>query len=100
MRQFVTGRAAKIPIESRVDEAALPPHKAADLANLSEEEMKTFLDPDKLELRGSENLQRLMELKREHLRHFGRWIEEVSRVTEPTFVSAESAPIAREAHQA
>jgi hypothetical protein len=100
MRQFVTGRAEKIPIENRVDEAALPPQRAADLAGLSDDELKTFLDPDKLDLKGSENLQRLIELKRAHLRHFHRWIEEVSRVNEPTVVSAEIAPIAREAHQA
>jgi hypothetical protein len=100
MRQFVTGRAEKIPTEGRVDEAALPPHKAADLAALSDEELRTFLDADKVDLKGSENLRRLIELKREHLRHFHRWIGEAKPVAEPTGVAAQNPPPAQAAHQA
>jgi hypothetical protein len=83
-----------------VDEAALPPHKAADLAALNGVELKAFLDPDVLDLKGSENLQRLITLKREHIKHFQRWIGEAQPVTEPTASGAEDAPSARAAHQA
>ncbi|HEX7286192.1 MAG TPA: P-loop NTPase fold protein [Candidatus Angelobacter sp.] len=100
MRQFVTGRAEAAPLETRVDEAALPPRKAAELASLTDDELKAFLDPDKLDMKGSENLQRLMELKREHLRHFHRWIGEVAPATALVAQGLEDAPPARAAHQA
>ena len=100
VRQFVTGRAEKMPVDTRVDEAALPPRKAAELASLTNDELKAFLDPDKLDMKGSENLQRLIELKREHMRHFHRWIGEVEPVTEPMAGEPENPPPARAAHQA
>lgn len=100
VRQFVTGRAEKTPIDTRVDEAALPPRKAAELATLTDDELKAFMDPDKLDMKGSENLQRLIELKREHMRRFQRWIGEVEPVTEPMAGEPENPPPARAAHQA
>jgi KAP family P-loop domain/PASTA domain len=100
LRRLVTGRSEKMPVETRVDEAALPPHKAADLAALNEAELKAFLDPDILDLKGSENLQRLITLKREHIKHFQRWIGEAQPVIEPTALEAENPPPARAAHQA
>jgi hypothetical protein len=100
LRRLVTGRSEKLPVETRVDEAALPPHKAADLAALNEVELKAFLDPDVLDLKGSENLQRLITLKREHIKHFQRWIGEAQPVTEPTALGAEDSPSAHAARQA
>jgi KAP-like P-loop domain-containing protein len=100
IRQFVTGRAEKTPIEVRVDEAALPPLKAAALAGLTDEELNSFLDPDKLDMRGSENLQRLIDLKREHLRHFQRWIGEAKLVPQANAMEAANQPQARTAHHA
>lgn len=78
LRQFVTGRAEERSIATRVDEAALPPWKAAVLANLTDEEWKYFLDPNpnKVYANISENLKRLMELKSRHFEVFGRWIVE------------------------
>jgi hypothetical protein len=60
----------------RVDEAALPPYKAAELATLTDDERKYFLDPDKVAVQGTENLKLLLELKNLHLKQFGRWISD------------------------
>jgi hypothetical protein len=95
MRQFVTGRVEKISLETRVDEAALPPYKAADLAALSDDDLRTFLDPDKLDMRGSENLRRLIELKRAHMRRIHRWSGEVKLASEPTGAGTGSPPPAQ-----
>jgi hypothetical protein len=100
LRQFVTGRAEKMPAEARVDESALPPLKAAEFASLTAEELKTFLDPDKLDMKGSENLQRLMELKREHLRHFRRWIGDTKSAQAPSAAIGPDDAAAQAAHQA
>lgn len=78
LRQWVTGRVEEPPIAMRVDEAALPPWKAAVLADLTDEEWKYFLDPNPNNVYAniSENLKRLMELKSRHFEVFGRWIVE------------------------
>lgn len=81
LRQFVTGHPEPAPTETRVDEAALPPRKAAELANLTDEEWKAFLDPYNVEVKGSENLKLLIELKVQHLKHFQRWVGEVKPAT-------------------
>jgi KAP-like P-loop domain-containing protein len=99
VRQFVTGRTETMPVEMHVDEAALPPRKAAELASLTEPELNTFLDPDTVDTRGSQNLQRLLALKREHLKIFHRWIGEPASVAGPPGVGPENPP-ARAAHQA
>ncbi len=78
LRQFVTGRIEKRPSEMRIDDAALPPLKAAEFASLTPQEFDTFLSPKTLGAGGgSENLQLLMKMKEEHIRIFGHWIGEV-----------------------
>jgi len=90
LRQFVTGRAEPQQVARHVDEAALPPLKAAALADLNDDELQSFLDPDKTQLQGSENLKRLTQLKIEHIKTFGRWMEEVKHA--PEQVAANVAP--------
>jgi len=77
IRQFVTGRPEKAPAEARVDEAALPPLKAAALADLTDSELQYFLGPDTLDIRtSSENLKLLIQLKIKHMEQFKRWLAE------------------------
>jgi hypothetical protein len=78
LRQFVTGRFEKMPAEIRVDEAALPPMKAAEFAVLTPKEFEIFLDPKTQEAKGSDTLQLLLKMKQAHIRLFNRWIEYVS----------------------
>lgn len=99
LRQFVTGRVEPAGISTRVDEAALPPRKAAEFANLTLEELKDFLDPEKLDVQGSENLKLLMELKRRHLKEFGRWIGEAKPTPEGVSEDTLDTSVARGAHQ-
>lgn len=61
-------------VEKRVDEAAFPPLKAAELANLTGHDLQVFLDPDYKEVSGSENLKLLMEIKLKHINQFHRWM--------------------------
>jgi hypothetical protein len=49
-------------------------------------------------MKGSENLQRLIDLKRERLRHFHRWIGEAKPATAPVTQGLENATPARVAH--
>jgi hypothetical protein len=100
IRQFVTGRPEHAPIATRVDEAALPPHKAGELANLTDDEWKYFLDPVKVDLKGSENLKLLIELKKLHLKEFGRWITEAKPAPKPENEIGLEDVVARAAHQA
>ena len=100
IRQFVTGRPEPAPVEIHVDEAALPARKAAELANLTDEEREYFLDPYKVEVKGSENLKLLIELKVQHLKQFQRWINDAKPAPEPvTNIGAENTAT-RTAHQA
>jgi hypothetical protein len=99
IRQFVTGRAEHVPVSTRVDEAALPPRKAAELANLTDDEWEYFLDPKKLDLQGSENLKLLIELKNLHIKQFGRWIADAKPASEPTSEIGSEGVGARAAHQ-
>lgn len=86
MRQLVTGKREEQPAEIRVNEAALPPRKAAELAGLTEQEWRFFLDP-RVEYTGftdsgfpksgtaySETLNRLVDLKAKHIAQFGEWM--------------------------
>ena len=102
LRQFVTGHREGQPPEIRVDEAALPPLEAAALAGLTDDERTSFLDPDKLDIKGPENLQRLIDLKREHMRCFGRWIGDRQQAPEPPdpITQQNVPPTARAAKQA
>jgi hypothetical protein len=76
LRQLVTGRKEKEPVEGRVDEAALPPVKAAALASLSDDEEMRFLDT----AAGAtypgitETMKMLLGIKARHIEIFGRWI--------------------------
>ena len=74
LRQRVTGFYQPAAVEKRVDEAALPPYKAAELANLNGHDLQLFLDPDYKEVGGSENLKLLMDIKLKHINQFHRWI--------------------------
>ena len=78
LRQFVRGRTEPVAIAKRVDEAALPPFKAAELANLTDEEWQLFLDSKQMVVNGSENLKLLMEIKVKHIERFHRWMTEGS----------------------
>ena len=78
LRQRVTGFYQPAAVEKRVDEAALPPHKAAELANLTGHDLQLFLDPDYKEVGGSENLKLLMEIKLKHINQFHRWIPQAA----------------------
>ena len=100
IRQSVTGRKENEPVATRVDEAALPPHKAGELANLTDDEWKYFLDPVKVDLQGSENLKLLIELKKLHLKEFGRWITEAKPAPKPEDEIGDKDVVARAAHQA
>jgi KAP family P-loop domain len=97
IRQFITGSQETAATAIRVDEAALPPRKAAELASLSDDELGYFLEPDALDIQGSENLKLLMELKNEHVKRFGRWINE-KKVESPETDSNKNLG-ARAAHQ-
>jgi hypothetical protein len=99
IRQLVTGRTENVPIEARVDEAALPPLKAAELASLTDEERARFLDLTDVDVQGSANLHRLIELKHEHIKHFGRWIGEARIEPPPDAPATGSAPPAKAAGQ-
>lgn len=76
LRQLVTGRKEKDPIEGRVDEAALPPHKAAALASLSADEETRFLGTSaETTYPGiTETMKMLLGMKAKHIEIFGRWI--------------------------
>ena len=76
LRQLVTGRKEKDPVEARVDEAALPPLKAAALASLSDDEEKRFLgkDADTTYPGITETMKMLLGMKAKHIELFGRWI--------------------------
>jgi hypothetical protein len=100
IRGFVTGRSEPIAIATRVDEAALPPRKAAELANLTVDEWKYFLDPDKVDLQGSENLKLLIELKNMHLKQFRRWIGEIEPSPKLESEIGSEDIVARAAHHA
>jgi hypothetical protein len=77
LHQFVTGRVEKLPAETHVDEAALPPLKAAEFANLTPKEFELFLDPKTQEAKGSDTLQLLLKLKQAHIQLFNRWLDDV-----------------------
>jgi hypothetical protein len=89
IRARVTGQPEDEPLATRIDEAALPPLKAADLANLTVDERKSFMDPSALEATGSETLQRLTQLKQEHINHFHRWMDDVRITSEPASAGSE-----------
>lgn len=76
LRQLVTGRKEKDPIEGRVDEAALPPLKAAALASLSADEETHFLGTGaETTYPGiTETMKMLLGMKAKHIETFGRWI--------------------------
>jgi hypothetical protein len=74
IRQVVTRYREQVVPQPHVDEAALPPLKALELAALEEKEWKPFLDPKDLIVEGSENFKLLTEIKIEHLKQFERWI--------------------------
>ncbi|MGB9123712.1 MAG: P-loop NTPase fold protein [Candidatus Angelobacter sp.] len=76
LRQLVTGRKEKDPVEARVDEAALPPLKAAALASLSADEETRFLSKDaETTYPGiTETMKMLLGMKAKHIEIFGRWI--------------------------
>ena len=76
LRQLVTGRKEKQAIEARVDEAALPPLKAAALASLSVDEETRFLGTGaETTYPGiTETMKMLLGMKAKHIEIFGRWI--------------------------
>lgn len=86
MRLIVTGKREEQPAEIRVNEAALPPRMAAELAGLTENELNCFLNPQvqytsftdsgfpKPDTAHSENLNRLVGLKAKHIAQFGEWL--------------------------
>jgi hypothetical protein len=74
VRQIVTGYREQVVPQPHVDEAALPPLKAVELAALEEKEWKRFLDPKDLIVEGSENFKLLTEIKIEHVKQFERWV--------------------------
>jgi hypothetical protein len=76
LRQLVTGRKEKDPVEARVDEAALPPVKAAALASLSADEETRFLGTaTETTYPGiTETMKMLLGMKAKHIEIFGRWI--------------------------
>jgi hypothetical protein len=75
LRERVTGRSEPAAVAKRVDESALPPLKAAELAKLSGQELERFLDAESKDLSGSENLKLLLELKVKHIGQFHRWMQ-------------------------
>jgi hypothetical protein len=86
LRQLVTGRKEKDPVEGRVDEAALPPYKAAALANLTEDEMEFFLKSEEAVEeypKITETMKLLLRLKARHIELFGHWIDVPVPVPEP-----------------
>ncbi|MGC2696126.1 MAG: P-loop NTPase fold protein [Candidatus Angelobacter sp.] len=99
LRQVVTGRPEKMPVEMHVDEAALPPRKAAELANLTTDEWGSFLDPEKLDIVVPDNLRRLTELKTKHLKEFGRWIDAATLTQQSADEIATESNAARAAGQ-
>lgn len=76
LRQLVIGRKEPDPVEGRVDEAALPPLKAAALAALSADEEARFLgkDADTTYPGITETMKMLLGMKAKHIELFGRWI--------------------------
>jgi hypothetical protein len=83
LQQFITGRSPSAPTEKTVDEAALPPLKAAELANLTSDEWRAFQDPGHTEISGSETMRLLTELKIKHIDGFKRWIGEATPASHP-----------------
>jgi hypothetical protein len=53
-----------------------------------------------VDLQGSENLKLLIELKKLHLKEFGRWITEVEPAPKPDNETGLEDVVARAAHQA
>ena len=88
LRQRVTGFYQPAAVEKRVDEAALPPHKAAELANLTGHDLQLFLDPDYKEVGGSQNLKLLMEIKLKHINQFHRWIPQAAPESQTIYEDA------------
>jgi hypothetical protein len=76
LRQLVTGRREKDPVEAHVDEAALPPLKAAALASLSADEEMRFLGTttETTYPEITETMRMLLGMKAKHMEIFGRWI--------------------------
>jgi hypothetical protein len=76
LRQLVTGHKEKDPVEGRVDEAALPPLKAAALASLSADEETRFLGAAaETTYPGiTETMKMLLGMKAKHIEIFSRWI--------------------------
>jgi hypothetical protein len=87
-RQWVTGRSEPVAVAKRVDEAALPPYKAAELANLTPHELQLFMDPTYTDAGGSENLKLLMEIKIKHINEFHRWMPEATPEAPDTRIDA------------
>jgi hypothetical protein len=91
VRQFVTGRREPEEHEAHVDEAALPPRKAALLANLTNDQMKVFLDPTLTAASdASASLKLLLELRTRHMQRFSRWIED--QKPQPAAMAASASP--------
>ncbi len=76
LRQAITGEINPVPAIASVDEAALPPLKAAALANMTTDQWDDFLDPDNLTPSGGAAIHVLTDIKAKHIKQFGRWIKE------------------------
>jgi hypothetical protein len=91
LREFVIGQPQGPDVVTSVDEASLPPRKAAELANLDAQDWAYFLNPSEMEIHGSETLKLLIKLKKEHIETFKRWIDD------PRPLHQEARPIAHAA---